>query len=95
LQKKNIKIFFLPNLRVAHFHDASAKELFKTERDRAFSSAIIFKKHGLKTGNLITFLSFPFWAFWQIIKNPYQAPYRILSDFAWKVGIISHYFYKL
>ena len=93
-QKIGIKIKFLPDLRVAHFHDVSAKEVFKTERNRAFSSAAIFKKHKLSEFNKMDFISFPFWAIWQIIKSPYRAPYRILSDFAWKIGLIDYYFYK-
>lgn len=94
LQKQGIKIKFLPDLRVAHFHDASVVEVFKTERSRAFSSAAILKKHGLPEFSKMSFMLFPFWALWQIIKSPYRAPYRILSDFAWKVGLIDYYFYK-
>lgn len=90
-QKKGIKIFFLPTLRVSHFHDSSWLELFKTESQRAFFYTSILKKHGFPPEPFINFLSFPFWAIWQIIKNPYRAPYRLLSDFAWKLGIVKYY----
>lgn len=94
LQKNDISIFFLPDLRVSHWHDASAREVFTTERSRAFSYAAILRKHNLPKERKIDFFSFPFWVFWQIIKSPYQAPYRIISDLGRKIGLINYYFYK-
>lgn len=103
LKKEGIKIKFLPALRVAHYHDASGLELFKTQFERGKNAALIIKSYqsdqkfkalfagdaGVNSFRVRNFLTFIPWALWQFIINPRRAPYKVLDDFAWKAGIIA------
>ena len=101
-KKEGIKIFFLPNLLILHRHDASLKQLFLTQMERGYNLAAIIKKHqndsffqenfknheSLKSRDIKNFFLFIPWALWQILTHPQRAWYQIVSDFAWKIGII-------
>jgi glycosyltransferase involved in cell wall biosynthesis len=108
LKKRGVEIKFLPDLRVAHFHDSSARELFLTQRERGFFAAAIVDKQRcaswaesdfssssfLLSLRLRNFFFFPFWALWQFVVYPKAAPYRVIADFAWKIGVISYHLHK-
>lgn len=109
LKLEGIKIYFLPDLLVAHYHDASARELILTQFRQGYSAAAIIHKY--KQNNLFkkifsedksfnfsklrNFLLFIPWALWQFIYHPVSAPYRVLADLSWKVGVLTFEFKKI
>jgi len=106
LKKIGIKIMFLPELLVEHHHDASARELAITQFSRAQGVVFIMNKYrddeqfhklfkndeSASSIKNINFLFFIPWAIWQLVAHSEQAPYRIISDLAWKIGIIAALF---
>lgn len=103
------KVYFLPNLLVAHYHDASAQTLIHTQFVQGKSATVIINKyqhnqkflevfgHEESTNffKLRNFLLFIPWAIWQFIYHPISAPYRVLSDLSWKVGVLTFEFKKI
>lgn len=108
LSQENIKIFFLPDLKVLHRHDSSFLELLKTQSERGRNLSLILKKYqndnffkknfknseSAKSQSLRTFALFLPWSIWQLIINPQRATYRITADLAWKLGILQSLFKK-
>lgn len=108
LKNKNIKIFFLPKLLVSHYHNSNVSEIYNTQKERGenLARAINKYKNNLKFNDIISdesgksiklrnFLFFLPWAVWQLISNPRKAPYKIISDFSWKIGIIAYLLSKI
>ena len=103
LKKEGIKIKFLADLVVLHYHDASLSALFRTQFGRGKSAAYIIKSHrhdqkfqelfnedeGVDSMRLWNFAVFIPWAIWQFISNTKMAPYKVIDDLAWKCGIIA------
>ncbi|MBN2854323.1 glycosyltransferase [Patescibacteria group bacterium] len=108
LKKAGLKVYFLPDIQVLHFHDSSAKELFRTQISRAyFASAIIdfhkkdewfvetFRENIIVLSlRLRTFLLFIPWSVWQLITRPKKSFYIILADFSWKLGATFYFLSK-
>ena len=102
LKKKGVKIRFLPDLKVRHHHDASLGELWKTQyvRARGFERIFIerirdpafrdyFKEdESARSHRIWNFFAFIPWAVFQFIVHPHRAPFRVMSDAAWKVGLV-------
>lgn len=102
LRKIGVKILFLPELKVKHYHDSSLKELIKTQFSRGKSAALIHKKWqkdkefqelfkndpSAASVNWRNFIFFLPWALWQIILSPRKSLFIISADAAWKAGII-------
>lgn len=105
LKKKGVSIMFLPEVRVAHRHDASLKELLATQFSRGQGVIAIIKKYrpdaefqklfkddaSALSGKARNFWLFIPWVGWQLISDPKRAPYRVAADLAWKLGMISAY----
>jgi len=103
IKRAELKIRFLPEIRVLHKHSSSASGVWCTQFYRAKSMERIFKsyredaffkKYFLGDESAISrrwrnFLFFPPWVFLQFVKDPKRAPYRILADISWKAGILS------
>jgi glycosyltransferase involved in cell wall biosynthesis len=103
LKNEGIKIKFLPDLLVSHSHDSSLVELFKTQFHRGKSATDIFdfyrqdknfqgllkNDESASSFRLRNFLFFIPWATWQFIFKTKEAPYRVVADLAWKIGIIA------
>ena len=99
------KIYFLPDLLVAHFHDSSARAVSRTQfiqgksamaivekyRRSSKYSQVFFDELGVKFFTLRTFALFIPWVVWQFIYRPRSAPFVVLSDFAWKLGVIAFF----
>lgn len=97
------KVYFLPNLLVAHYHDASARALISTQFVQGWSATAIIHKYRdnqkflevfgreananfFKFRNFLLFIP---WAIWQFIYHPVSAPFRVLSDLSWKIGVLT------
>lgn len=103
LKMSGHQVYFLPDLLVAHFHDSSARAVFWTQFIQGKSATAIINKYQSdpryqqafrkdKSTNffkLRSFLLFLPWAAWQFIYQPKAAPFLVLSDFAWKLGVIN------
>jgi len=106
LKKNGVKILFLPELKVKHYHDSSLKKLIKTQFSRGKSAALIHKKWqkdrefrelfkndpSAASVNWRNFIFFLPWALWQIILSPRKSLFIISADAAWKAGIIASKF---
>jgi GT2 family glycosyltransferase len=102
LRLERVKIYFLPDLLVAHYHDASVKALISTQLSQGYSAAAIVASYqknskfievfnhdnSLNFTGLRNYILFLPWAVWQFIFHPVIAPYRVLADLAWKIGVI-------
>lgn len=103
LRLEGFKVYFLPNLLVAHYHDSSAKALINTQLAQGKSATFIINSYlnnpkfievfgrdeSLNFFKLRNFILFIPWACWQFLYRPILAPYRVLSDLAWKIGVIN------
>lgn len=103
LHLQNIKIYFLGDLLVSHQHDASARAAWRTQFRQGQSMAeiasiynkeeklqeIISREQIFKPVSLLNFLFFIPWVIWQFIFHFTIAPYRVLADFSWKLGVLS------
>jgi GT2 family glycosyltransferase len=102
LKKKGVKIRFLPDLKVRHHHDASLRELWRTQYARARGLERIFverihdpafrdyfkEDESARSHRIWNFFAFVPWAVFQFIVYPHRAPFRVMSDAAWKVGLV-------
>ena len=100
LKLAGIKVRFLPELLVSHYHDASFRELVATQFLRGKTAALTigfyrdnseFKKmfkndENIKSFRLRNFIFFIPWVLAKLIFSPFQAPYLIVADLAWKIG---------
>ncbi len=102
LAKKGVKIRFLPDVIVRHRHNASFGELLKTQyaRARGMERAFVahwndpsFRDHykedaSARSHRFWNFIAFIPWSVWQLVTDPKKAAFRIVSDAAWKVGLV-------
>ncbi|MFC1504727.1 glycosyltransferase family 2 protein [Spirochaetota bacterium] len=97
--RDKIKIRFLSNIQVAHYHKSSLKGWLKLNFNRGFWAARIYflhkEKEYVKTEpmfqslKLCNFLIWPFWFVYQIIKKPYKKIWFIfISEVAWRSGLL-------
>jgi len=103
LKKEGLKIKFLSDLLVSHYHDSSCRELIATQYSRGQAAAKIIKLYrheavlqeflkndeNAKSFRFRNYLLFLPWAIWQFLRNPYEAPYLVIADLAWKIGGLS------
>jgi glycosyltransferase involved in cell wall biosynthesis len=95
------KIFYLPEVKVKHYHRINRKEWIKTQIDRAFETTKIYKKHSHL--NLVMFESFSslnwiklsFWLFIQMIKKTKDFKFIFWTEISWRFGILLYYFDKV
>jgi GT2 family glycosyltransferase len=101
--RSSSRIRFAPFVRIKHYHDASAKELFMTQYSRAFAVEKILEAHRqdpeirrylanneIESGLTAKgFLLFPFWIARQIVFSPIRATYAIVAESAWKFGVLA------
>lgn len=106
LKQRGVKILFKPEIVVSHYHNASALSLWRTQilRGQEVGKIVVKYKNKPEFQSLLAndisalslrprnFLFFFPWALWQFITRPYQAPFVVLSDLAWKIGLIKSYF---
>jgi len=93
----NIKIRYLPDVKVGHYHKRSFKEVVQVNFRRAYWTAKIYKKHGaVAKGNPMTesisiynLLTFPFWMIFQFIRKPApEAYFTLVSEISWRAGLL-------
>lgn len=103
LKKCSIKIRFLPDVIVYHQHNSSFKSLVKTQYERGkcakriistYSKDHFFNNYfksdaSAKSCYWKNFIFFLPWAILQFFLNPKSAPFKIISDLSWKIGILS------
>lgn len=103
LKLEGIKIRFISDLLVAHYHDASIRELVKTQFVQGKNASMVLSSYhhdadflkvfgpgeSANFFSLRNFLLFIPWAIWQFIFHPSSAAYRVLADLSWKAGVIS------
>lgn len=103
LRAEGIKIRYLKDIKVGHFHNDSINSLYKTQKDRGYNLAKIRDKHrkhinsahfiedeSLKSAKFINFVLFLPWAISRIFLSPKKAVYEILADLFWKIGLINY-----
>lgn len=84
------KVLLVEAAKVAHHHDFSARALFQTQFLRGQEMTLIAKKLGLPI-RLRDFFTFIPWSLWQVVTQPRFAPFNILADLAWKIGLLAAY----
>lgn len=108
LKYKGIKIRFLRDIKVKHYYNNSVYSLYKTQKERGFFAFQIKEKYkknrkylnilkeeeNYKSIKFINFIFFIPWSILQLIKNPKNNFYVVLSDFFWKIGLIKGFFSK-
>jgi glucuronoxylan 4-O-methyltransferase len=102
LGKHEIKIRFLPDVVVDHFHDASLRELWNTQFVRGMSIGEIFSMHkddpeilkymeadeSAESRKLMNFIMFVPLIISLFIKDPGHAPYQTIADGGWRAGFV-------
>ena len=103
LKLEGVKINFITDLLVSHYHDASVAELIKTQFVQGKNASIVLSSYHRDADflkvfgpgesanffNWRNFLLFIPWTIWQFIFHSSAAPYRVLADLSWKIGVIS------
>lgn len=109
LKLEGIPINFIENLLVAHYHDSSVKDLVDTQFVRGENACMVISKYRYDVdfikvfgrGEIVNFFSvynflvFIPWAIWQFMRHPFIAPYRVLADLSWKLGVLNFRLKKL
>ncbi len=101
--KNEYKIRFLPEVMVNHYHRDSFSSYFKMQFERGYWASKIYKKHRydksikkellLRSISVKNFLLFPFWVFLQFLKKPpKEAFFVLISEIAWRAGLIKGIF---
>jgi len=99
LWKDNIKIRFVPDIKVGHSHQDSLIKVIKSEFERAYWMMKIYKKHKnnpirdketlFSSISLKNFISFPFWMALQFVKNPIsESFFKLISETSWRMGLL-------
>ncbi|VVB82686.1 Glycosyltransferase AglE [uncultured archaeon] len=94
--RKKVKIRFLNNIKVKHYHKSSLRKFFALQFDRAYWTYIIFQKHKydseikkeLMFGGLSLWnnLSFPPWIIKQFLSDLGVGFFLFISKLAWTSG---------
>ncbi|MFA5184808.1 MAG: glycosyltransferase [Patescibacteria group bacterium] len=109
LKKRGLAIRFLPTLKVRHHHVSSGRKLATTQfRYGRYSRAIVelYRNESslrpylpmpenahLNPGRRL--LSLLLWSIDEILHRPEDAPYKLIDDWAWKIGALSLRFKKI
>lgn len=94
-----IKIRFIPSLKVGHYHQDSFNKIVVLNFKRGFWAVKIYKKYQnskrlknepmTESISIKNFILFPFWITWQFIKKPFfQAIFLLISEVSWRAGVI-------
>lgn len=95
--KDSIKIRYMPDVKVGHYHKRSFREVVEVNFRRAYWTAKIYKKHGSRSRrdpmtqsiSLYNLLTFPFWMLLQFIKKPVsEAYFTLVSEISWRAGLL-------
>lgn len=101
LKKSNIKIRFLPKIKVKHFHPLNLKKIAKTNFGRGYWAKIVYDNYKKNTSlirdtemfksiSIKNYIKFPLWAIYQIFKNPPRdILYLLTKESSWRLGIIA------
>jgi hypothetical protein len=104
--KEKIKIRFIDSIIVKHLHKTSMASWFRTQVDRAYSTAQIYanikidkkktlcKEKMFESLRFRNWLFFPFWLILQLFKRPQEFLFVVVSEVGWRVGIIKYYLGK-
>ncbi len=95
--RKVVKIRFLPEVKVKHYHKSSLSSTINMNFDRAQGTIRIWKKYRKDLGgepmtesiSLKNLVIFPFWMALQFIKQPIgDCVYLMVSELSWRFGLL-------